>query len=90
MDVFQTTENNVNDEPSIFLGLNFDADSADDQNQPDQQPKKVQRFKDDTSIQNSASKPNHPSTGVQNNASKTNHPTCATSTFVTRHKRHGH
>ena len=83
MDVSQTTESNISDEPSIFLGLNFDADSADDQNQPDQQPKKLQKIQDNFSIQNSASKPNHPSTGVQNNASKTNHPTCPTSTFVT-------
>ena len=77
MDVFQTTESNISDEPSIFLGLNFDADSADDQNQPDQQPKK---FKGDTSIQNSASKTNHSSTAVQNSASKTNNPSTATAT----------
>ena len=64
MDVSQTTESNISDEPSIFLGLNFDADSADDQNQPDQQPKKVQKIKGDTSIQNSASLPNHPSTAA--------------------------
>jgi hypothetical protein len=74
VDVSQTTESNISDEPSIFLGLNFDADSADDQNQPDQQPKKVQKIKDDTSIQNSASKTNHSSTAVHNSASKTNHP----------------
>ena len=77
MDVSHTTESNISDEPSIFLGLNFDADSADDQNQPDQQPKKVQKIQDDFSIRNSASKTNHSSTAVQNNASKTNHPTAA-------------
>ena len=65
MDVSQTTESNISDEPSIFLGLNFDADSADDQNQPDQQPKKVQKIKGDTSIQNSASLPNHSSTATK-------------------------
>jgi len=70
VDVSQTTDSNINDEPSIFLGLNFDADSADDQNQPDQQPKKVQKIKGDTSIQNSASLPNHPSTAAAAAATK--------------------
>ena len=78
MDVSQATESNISDEPSVFLGLNFDADSADDQNQPGQQPKKVQKIKDDTSIQNSASLPNHSSTAVQNSASKTNNSSTAT------------
>ena len=86
MDVSQTTESNISDEPSIFLGLNFDADSADDQNQPDQQPKKVQKIKDDTSIQNSASKPNHPSTAVQNCVLKTNHPTSTSVTATAKPK----
>ena len=80
VDVCQTTESNISDEPSIFLGLNFDADSADDQNQPDQQPKKVQKIQDDFSFQNSASKMNSSSTAVQDNASKTNNPSTATAT----------
>ena len=80
MDVSQAKESNINDEPSIFLGLNFDADSADDQNQPDQQPKKVQKIQDDFSFQNSASKMNSSSTAVQDNASKTNNPSTATAT----------
>merc|ERR1712008_617083 len=67
VDVSQAKESNISDEPSIFLGLNFDADSADDQNQPDQQPKKVQKIKDDTSIQNSASKADHSSTALKTN-----------------------
>merc|ERR1712008_654150 len=83
VDVSQAKESNISDEPSIFLGLNFDADSTEDQNQPDQQPKKVQKITDDTSIQNSASKTNHSSTAVQNSASKTNHPSTAVAAAAT-------
>ena len=54
------TDSNISDEPSIFVGLNFDGDSGEEQIQPDPVPvqpeaKKLQNVKDMVPMQVSTS-----------------------------------
>ena len=56
------TDSNISDEPSIFVGLNFDGDSAEEQIQPDPVPvqpepkRQMKRYVKDMVPQVSASK----------------------------------